>query len=225
MRIGEIKKTALQALKGNWKLVVLLSFIVFLVGLVPSLPELFFGDSATITTEPEPTSATSIILTFIFSIAIFPFTVAVNWFYLSLSRGNKESIAQVFSIYKDGKLAFKLIGATILQAIYLFLWFLLFIIPGYIKSISYSQMFFILRDHPEYTVNQAITESRKMMNGYKWKYFLLILSFIGWGFLCIFTLGIGLLWLVPYITTSSAAFYNELIDYKNNDEITQEVLV
>jgi uncharacterized membrane protein len=68
-----------------------------------------------------------------------------------------------------------------------------------------------LKDHPEYTVLEAITESRKRMKGLKWKYFLMHLSFIGWGILCMFTLGIGLLWLIPYAGTTMAAFYNELI--------------
>lgn len=50
------------------------------------------------------------------------------------------------------------------------------------------------------------------MDGYKWRYFLLNLSFIGWGILCIFTLGIGLLWLIPYINTSLAEFYRQRIE-------------
>nr|MCG0056803.1 DUF975 family protein [Escherichia coli] len=50
----------------------------------------------------------------------------------------------------------------------------------------------------------------RLMNGYKWTYFLLLLSFIGWGILSIITLGIGLLWLVPYVTTSLGVFYEKL---------------
>lgn len=69
----------------------------------------------------------------------------------------------------------------------------------------------LLKDHPEYSVFEAITESRRRMKGYKGKYFLLNLSFIGWGILCLFTLGIGFLWLAPYIYTSNATFYQNLI--------------
>jgi uncharacterized membrane protein len=69
-----------------------------------------------------------------------------------------------------------------------------------------------LKDHPEYSITEAITESKKIMQGYKWKYFLLHLSFIGWGILSLFTLGIGLLWLIPYMNTSLASFYNQRIE-------------
>jgi uncharacterized membrane protein len=61
------------------------------------------------------------------------------------------------------------------------------------------------------------------MDGFKWKYFLLELSFIGWGILCLFTLGIGFLWLVPYIATAKATFYNQLITSQNSDTNDQTI--
>ncbi|MCU5506971.1 hypothetical protein COA05_17815, partial [Bacillus thuringiensis] len=96
--------------------------------------------------------------------------------------------------------------------IYIFLWFLLFIIPGIIKSFSYAMTYFIINDHPEYSINQAITESRRMMDGHKMEYFILCLSFIGWFILSCITLGIGFLWLIPYFYTTSAAFYEEIAE-------------
>src|SRR5690606_11316295 len=114
-------------------------------------------------------------------------------------------------ILAEGAKYFRIILLGFLIGIFTFLWSLLLVIPGIIKSLSYSQAYFIIKDHPEMSVLDAITESRHRMNGYKWKYFLLNLSFIGWGILSILTLGIGLLWLVPYITASYAAFYNDLI--------------
>ena len=53
-------------------------------------------------------------------------------------------------------------------------------------------------------------QSQKMMDGYKMKFFLLQLSFIGWFLLCCITMGIGFLWLQPYIITTEAKFYEEL---------------
>jgi uncharacterized membrane protein len=131
----------------------------------------------------------------------------------------------VFSIYKYGKTLFKIIGASLLQGLFLFLWSLLLIIPGIIKSLSYSQTFFLLRDHSEYTMFEAITESRKMMNGYKWKYFLLGLSFIGWGILCLFTLGIGFLWLVPYVSTAMATFYNQIVFSQDENDTSDKTII
>ncbi|WP_242863956.1 DUF975 family protein [Clostridium tepidiprofundi] len=59
--------------------------------------------------------------------------------------------------------------------------------------------------------------SKEMMYGYKWKLFVLQLSFIGWGLLCVLTLGIGLLWLVPYIEMTKANFYEDVKrEWENN---------
>lgn len=210
LRISEIKRSAKKSLKGNWGLVVLLTFILFLINAVlPTILEIVMsgGFSGWVNNEPTGASGVNTAIT----VALIPITFSVYWFYLSLTRKENLSITQIFSIYKNGKQLLKVYGTTLLQAIYVILWSLLLIIPGIIKSLSYSQTYFLLRDHPEYTVIQAITESKNRMKGYKWKYFLLNLSFIGWGILSVISLGIGFLWLVPYTTTSLATFYNEFI--------------
>ena len=90
------------------------------------------------------------------------------------------------------------------------LWSLVLVIPGIIKSYSYAMTSFILKDEPEMKNNAAIEKSMAMMEGNKMKLFMLDLSFIGWAILCIFTLGIGLLFLQPYVAISRAAFYEDL---------------
>ena len=69
---------------------------------------------------------------------------------------------------------------------------------------------FIISEEPGMPVMDAITKSREMMDGHKFDYFILQLSFIGWALLCILTLGIGYLWLTPYMQITTAAFYNDL---------------
>lgn len=69
---------------------------------------------------------------------------------------------------------------------------------------------FILADNPELSANQAIDRSRAMMKGHKFDLFWLYLSFIGWGLLCVLTVGIRLFWFCPYIYTSVAAFYQDI---------------
>ncbi|CAH0288454.1 hypothetical protein SRABI96_04190 [Peribacillus sp. Bi96] len=223
MRISEIKRKALHSLKGKWGVAVSLMLLLFLINVIlPLIIEVIASGGFTQWFMEDETPLWSNIFGTVLSIVLIPLTIATTWFYLNLVREGNPEITEVFAIYKDGKTSFKLIGGSILQAIFIFLWSLLLIIPGIIKSLAYSQMFFLLRDHPEYTVLEAITESRKRMKGLKWKYFLLNLSFIGWGILCMFTLGIGLLWLIPYIGTTLAAFYNELIvpqDDSDNEQI------
>lgn len=97
-----------------------------------------------------------------------------------------------------------------LVSLFTALWSLLFFIPGIIKAIAYSQSFYIAIEHPEYDANTCIAESRKMMNGHKWEYFCLQLSFLGWiivGSLCF---GIGTLWVSAYMEAANAAFYEDL---------------
>ena len=98
----------------------------------------------------------------------------------------------------------------LLATIFTALWSLLFVIPGIVKSIAYSQCYFIALEHPEYDANTCITESRKMMNGHKWEYFCLQFSFIGWMIVGSFCLGVGTLWVAAYMNAANAAVYEDL---------------
>lgn len=90
------------------------------------------------------------------------------------------------------------------------LWTILFIIPGIIKGYEYAIIPYILADDPEISTKDAFKKAKEMMNGNKWRLFKLSLSFIGWILLCIPTLGIGALFLAPYIEAATAEFYTEI---------------
>ena len=98
----------------------------------------------------------------------------------------------------------------------MFLWSLLFVIPGIVADYSYSMTDYILAEHPDMTASEAIAASKAMMAGNKWRLFCLNMSFIGWALLSIFTLGIGILWLNPYQNVSVAAFYREISGTEKN---------
>ena len=98
----------------------------------------------------------------------------------------------------------------LLQAVYIFLWTLLLIIPGIMASYSYAMTGYILAEHPELTAGEAIAQSKAMMAGNRWRLFCLQFSFIGWDILCALTLGIGNLALRPYEMAAIAAFYREI---------------
>ena len=90
------------------------------------------------------------------------------------------------------------------------------LIPAFVKSLSYSMTPFILYDKKEMGT-KAIDLSMKMMKGHKMELFILYLTFIGWGILCVLTLGIGYFWIVPYINASLAGFYEEVkADYEQS---------
>ncbi|MDR1583300.1 MAG: DUF975 family protein [Prevotellaceae bacterium] len=102
------------------------------------------------------------------------------------------------------------LGTMLLMILYSFLWTLLLIIPGIIKSYSYAMTPYLRYEYPELGAEELICKSMEMMKGRKMKLFLLDLSFIGWGVLSILTLGIGLLWLFPYMYSARAAFYEDI---------------
>lgn len=97
-----------------------------------------------------------------------------------------------------------------LRFLYTFLWSLLFIIPGIVKSYAYAMTPYIMAENPELTANEAITASKEMMDGHKGELFMLDLTFIGWDLLCILTLNLGHLVLNPYKNAARTVFYKEL---------------
>lgn len=138
---------------------------------------------------------------------------------LSVMRGGEMNIGGLFDGFNDFG---RVVGTKLLQAIYTFLWTLLLVIPGIIKNYSYAMTDFILKDQPELANNAAIEKSMAMMDGNKMKLFLLDLSFIGWAILCLFTFGIGFLFLQPYVQSAHAAFYEDL---KAQTVVEEEVII
>ena len=134
-------------------------------------------------------------------------TLALYSIYLNLTYGNKPEISQLFS--KFDQLVPALV-ANLLIALFTILWSLLLFIPGIIKSISYSQTFYIMAENPGMSGKEAIDCSKTMMEGHKMEYFVLQLSFIGWYLLVGLTFGIAAIWVMPYIQATQANFYNSI---------------
>lgn len=102
------------------------------------------------------------------------------------------------------------LGLRLMMGILTGLWSLLFVIPGVVATYRYVLAPYLMAEHPEMGVMEAISQSKALMRGNKWRLFCLKLSFIGWGILSTLTLGIGDLWLAPYLNAAKAAFYLEL---------------
>lgn len=97
-----------------------------------------------------------------------------------------------------------------LRTLFILLWSLLLVIPGMVKSLSYAMTPFLMADHPDMKARDAIKASMELMDGHKFDLFVLNLTFLGWALANIFTLGIGSLWLNPYINAAHAAFYRQI---------------
>lgn len=129
-------------------------------------------------------------------------------FNLDLVDGVKEpAIGTLFGYFSHWKNA---VCTRLLQTLYISLWSLLFIIPGFVASYSYAMTEYILAEHPELSASEALARSKEMMQGNRWRLFCLELSFIGWSILASLTFGIGNLWLTPYRQAARAAFYREV---------------
>ena len=132
-------------------------------------------------------------------------------FFLHYTRNGKPETDMLFAGFRYFANA---LVVYLLMSIFIFLWMLLLIVPGIIAAYAYSMSFYILADDPSLDGLEAIRRSKKMMQGHKARLFCLNLRFIGWAFLCILTLGIGFLWLWPYMATAQAYFYNDLLPPK-----------
>lgn len=195
-----LRKRARLALSGNWGTAIIISIILVVVNIAINY---IGGKVSSIQTFFINFSTTSFL-----TILIAPLKFGVDWTFLNLVRSIEFKIESIFDPFKTDFI--KCILASLLQWVYIMLWSLLFIIPGIVMGIAYSQISFILKDQPDLSITEVLVLSKKMMNGYKWKYFCMMLSFLGWAFLSILTLGIGFLWLTPYISATSAEFYNDL---------------
>ena len=113
----------------------------------------------------------------------------------------------------------KILGLCIMMLIFELLWSALLLIPGIIAGFRYSQALFILADNPDKGIMQCIRESKEMMKGHKFEYFVLNLSFILWDLLVIVTFGLAAIYVKPYIIVTLANYYNAIkpkaaVDYE-----------
>lgn len=131
-----------------------------------------------------------------------------------------------FSFGFDGQNYMKIVETMLLKGVFIFLWTLLLIIPGIIKSYAYRMVPYILADNPNIGAMEVITLSNEMTNGHKFDMFVLDLSFIGWYLLGALALGIGVLFVMPYENATNAELYLVLRkDALENNLCTHEDLL
>ncbi len=211
------RTVARQSLTGKWGTAILAGIIASMLGATDG-----FSMDINLNSETENIFTPVLLSTVLISLAltiIVGSVVAVGYasFNIKLIDGKYVSIGDLFSFFSH----FKTIVLTyLLKLAKVFLWTLLFIIPGIIASYNYALSDYLLAENPELTPSQALDMSKTIMYGNRFRLFCLELSFFGWAILCLFTFGIGFLWLNPYQKAALAAFYRDLCD--NNVENTEE---
>ena len=199
------KNEALSALRGNWANALVATIILIAFAL-------FFSSNDAINFYYQRIVINPFIgysISFVSLFVLLPLAVGYsNSMRVLLETGDNRLTNNSFSLGFGNWL--HVVWGMILSTIYIFLWTLLLIIPGIIKSYSYALTPYILVEHPEMSANEAIEESMRLMDGHKFDLFYLQLSFIGWAILSILSLGLGFFWLIPYQMTAQAAFYRDI---------------
>lgn len=225
---ADFRQKAREALEGNWGKAIGVGFVASLLGagITAGGGSGVSFDSSDIESISElngviPTEFQVAYLAFLsllgfvaLAFALIRFvvggaaTLGYAKFNLNLVDKNESSFADLFSEFHRFGAGFLM---QLLRGIYTALWSLLFIIPGIYASYGYAMAPYILQENPDMTANEAITESKKLMEGNRWRLFCLEFSFFGWSFLAImFTCGLGYIVLAPYMEASFAAFYREI---------------
>lgn len=135
----------------------------------------------------------------------FPAQVGLHYFYIKSRSTLKPDIGDIFMLFKTNYK--NTVYTMFMTTIRIFLWSLLFTIPGIIKSLEYWMVAYILAENPNINYKRALEISSKTMNGEKAFAFVLGLSFIGWIMLCMLTWGMGTLFLTPYISATYTEYY------------------
>lgn len=217
MEAYDIRARARENLAGNWWMSVGTAFVASIFGAlitgsglnvninipesaVQNSPEYFVEFAAILVSVAS-------ILSFVSFILGGPVQMGYTHYLLKQHDKKDFRISDLFSQFEHFGRGF---AQKFLRGLYTALWALLFIIPGIVKRYSYAMTPFILAENPDMTANEAITASRQLMDGHKGELFWLDLSFIGWSILCVFTLGIGTLFLNPYMNAAHAAFYRDI---------------
>ncbi|MCI0766628.1 DUF975 family protein [Bacillus sp. TL12] len=257
--ISEMKREALQSLKGKWGLgvgstilYVILSYVIstiatFIVIIPAVILFLSVGDSINFFERETATAGfivTVIILYALMAIVSLGSYGITSYGYtnvsLNISRRQGATIDALFEGFRGFKRMMNTVKAMILICLYSGIWIpmVLMVIVGLlgeegkgagegsaiaffvllfisfiviiISYFSYAMTYYVMIDHPKYGALQAMKVSKEIMKGHKMDLFLLWLSFIGWAILALIPFGLGFLWLSPYLSTTTAHFYQNI---------------
>lgn len=196
LKAKDFRQQAWGKLKGKWGTFAVITLIyVLIMGACSALSRYYVGSVASLLLGGPLAMGFAIVA-------------------LNVAREKSIDVGLYFSGFRCFGKAFVL---YLTNGILIFLWSLLLVIPGIIKTLSYSMSYMILADNPEMSANEARKQSMQMMNGNKWRLFCLQFSFIGWMLLSILTLGILLLWVLPYMQAVIAEFYQSLLPQETDD--------
>lgn len=203
MERATLKAAAKKSLKGNYLNAILVMVVPELVAMLPVPLLAAITSNASLESQAVATTIGAF-LSWLITVCMLP---GITSYFLKVSRNKTTSFGEIFNKFD---LCFAFIVMMVLSSIFISLWTLLLVIPGIIAMYRYRLAQYVLVDNPQIGGLGAITRSKELMMGHKMELFVLDLSFLGWLILVPFTLGLLSFWLVPYMMTTYANFYNGL---------------
>lgn len=203
----EYRAQAREALQNRWGEAAIVSLIILVAAMVISIPSFMAEWAGSITT--------------VLSVLILPLQYAYYISLLERTRGGEEELTR-FTLQYAINYAYAntrfLVAGLLIMLISMVLAIFTLGIGAIIVNYMYSMVPYLLHDYPELTPREAMKISREMMSGQKWNLFVLDLTFIGWILLSILTAGIGMIFVEPYMSTTRAAYYEDLKSEKLVEE-------
>lgn len=197
MRRQEIKNKAKEIVNNRiwdfWKPLIVYYFIAMVIELI-------------LLRFIEVNKYQSMIVTTVINILLLPVLLGVNKYHLCIVRGESVDLGLLKNYFGE---ALKLVGLYLLIELLTFGGFILLIIPGVIVALSLMFVYYVYLDY-KLGIIGSIKKSFELTKGHRWDLFVLMLSFIGWIVLSIFTFGVLLIWVVPYLIASMILFYEQL---------------
>ena len=214
---AEMKQAAKNSLQGRWGVAIAcLLLAVYIPSLVIGGITGFASAAMGFAAEAEAYGIYGLIssLDSLFSIAVSilvlgPLSIGYYYFNLRFVRGMEVTATMPYRAFSSGCYG-RFLMTYFMMELFIFLWSLLLIVPGIIKSLAYAQTPYILMDHPEMGWKEALKESQRMMDGHKGELFVLGLSFIPWLLLVCVTFGIAMIYVGPYMQVTYTNFYRTL---------------
>ncbi len=153
-----------------------------------------------------------IIFSIIFFVIYFIISTLLDFGYLSycLKVAKRDESMSYGDLFSSTSYLLKALGLSFMMGLFITLWSILLIIPGIIAALRYSQAIFIMVENPDKGIFQCIEESKDMMDGRLWEFFVLSLSFILWHLLAMITCCLAYIYVYPYVTVTLANYYNEI---------------
>lgn len=218
---GQLKQEVKRLFSHKWGVAILMALGIYIFDVLSTMVQSYYQSQVQLDNGNNVVTNFSgkyqVIIFLLSTLSTFV-AVAASYGYLDWLNSNQQpsSPSKTSFMVFTKKYFTSTLAIFVLKTIFIFFWSLLLVIPGIIKGYSYSQAFLVYKSHVDagdqnVSYLDCITESRRLMNGHKWDYFVLQISFIGWYLLGFLTLGIGLIWVVPYASATYSNFYRHLI--------------